>query len=160
MAYFNNNLCLTKPIINTKMYGYIINNNFNRLVVLLQNMLYSNNNVLFVDFNLNFNYLPITNKTLFSRSSRNLSKLLKYFNISVICFINLNKKKFIFKKLISSKTINISIDSKTFLKKFDLNLSLPQNKLTNYILYLVIMSIYLGVKNKNLKTNGSTLFFF
>jgi hypothetical protein len=113
-----------------------------------------------VDFNFNFNYLPVTNKTLFSRSSKRFNKFLKFFNVSLVLFLNLNKKKFIFKKLFSNKVVNISIDKNTFSKKFDLNLSLPQNKITHYILYISIMNIYLAVKNKNLKINGSALFFF
>lgn len=51
------------------------------------------------------------------------------------------------------------MDSSTYKNKFDLNLSLPCGELTSYILYISIMSVYLFVKNKNLKTNGSVLFF-
>lgn len=142
------------------LFRFLINNSFKKLISCLEKVFILNRNVLFVDFNFNFNYLPITNKTLFSRSTKRFNKFLKFFNVSVVLFLNLNKKKFIFKKLFSSKVINISFDISTFSKKFDLNLPLPKNKLTHYILYLCIMNIYLIVKNKNLKINGSTLFFF
>ena len=118
-----------------------------------------NKNILFIDFNFNFNYLPITNSTLFSRSSRSFNKLLKYFNVSVVFFFNLNKKKFIFKKLFSNKVINISLDDSTYSKKFDLNIPTTNNNLVNYILYLFVVNVYISLKNKNLKINGSALFF-
>ncbi len=156
----NNNSFLFKPLFSNKLFGFTINNNFNKLIKLFQNILTLNKNILFIDFNFNFNYLPVTNTILFSRSAKSFNKVLKYFNISFVVFLNLNKKKFIFKKLFSSKVINISTDNNTFSNKFDLNLSLPQNKLINYILYLCVMNIYLIVKNKNLKINGSALFFF
>lgn len=151
---------MPKTTFNNMLFRFLINNSFKKLISCLEKVFILNRNVLFVDFNFNFNYLPITNKTLFSRSTKRFNKFLKFFNVSVVLFLNLNKKKFIFKKLFSSKVINISFDISTFSKKFDLNLPLPKNKLTHYILYLCIMNIYLIVKNKNLKINGSTLFFF
>jgi hypothetical protein len=143
-----------------RLFTFTINNNFYKLIALFQNIFSINKNILFVDYYYNFNYLPITNQILFSRSSKYFNKFLKYFDVSVVLFLNLKKKKFIFKKLFSNKVINISSDKNTFSKKFDLYLHIPKTELTNYILYLSIMNIYLIVKNKNLKINGSALFFF
>lgn len=159
LIFYNNSTPIIKPTITNKIFYSTVNNNLYRLLILLQNIFYLNKNVLFVDSNFNFNYLPITNTTIFSRSSKNFKKYLKYFNVSVVFFFNLNKKKFIFKKLFSSKVINASLDKKTYLNKFDLNLSLPQNKLTYYIIYVAIMDVYIKIKNKNLKKNGTVLFF-
>ncbi len=157
---FNNTIQLTKLIPNNKLFYFILNNSFNKLIKLVEGVFFFNKNVLFVDFNFNFNYLPITNKILFSRSSKYFNKFLKYFNVSIVFFFNLNKKKFIFKKLLSNNVINISLDKDTYLKKFDLNLPISNNYLTNYILYISIMGVYITLKNKNLKINGSALFFF
>lgn len=127
----------------SKLFTFILGSCVNKLVSLLQNIFHINKNVLFIDFNTNFNYLPITNNTLFSRSSKYFNKFLKYFDVSVIFFFNLSKKKFIFKKLFSNKVVNISIDKNTFSTKFDLNLNLNRSNLTSYVLYLLVMNVYL-----------------
>lgn len=80
--------------------------------------------------------------------------------MSVILFLNLNKKKFIFKKLQNHETINIALEGGMYQHKFDLCLNIQNTKIINYMLYIYVMGIYLNVKNNNLNTSGSALFIF
>lgn len=121
--------------------------NFKKIIFLISNLLSTGSNLLFVDFETNYNYLPISNNLLFSRSFLKLTKLIKYFDIAAIFFINLKKKKFVFKKLYNSKLINISLSNSLIKNKFDLSLNFV-NKLEVYMFYLFVMGIYLKVKNK------------
>lgn len=151
---------ITKPFFKNNLFSFIFSKKINNFVVLLENIFYLNKNILFIDYDFNFNYLPISNSSLFSRSSFFFKKYIKYFNIGVVLFLNLKNKKFIFKKLFSKKTINISVGFKSFPNKFDLGLTLSDNRITHYILYLLIINTYFFIKNKSLNINGSTLFFF
>ena len=100
-----------------------------------------------IDFNNNYNYLPIKNKEIFSRSNKKFNKTLNYFKVSVLLFLNLNKKKFIFKKLQRNKVINITLGHGMNSNKFDLSLNLQNTKIIHYIIYLCVMDIYLNTKN-------------
>lgn len=123
------------------------NSDFKKIVYLISNLLFFNKNVLFVDNNVNYNYLPIHNNILFSRSYKKLYKIIKYFNIAVIFYIDLKKKKFIFKKLYNCNLINISISNRFISKKFDLNLGFINNYIHTYLFYLVVLNLYLKIKS-------------
>ena len=116
----------------------------------LESLFYTNSNLIFIDYNYNYNYLPLNNKIIFNRSSKELYKTINYFDIKSIVFFNINGKNFILKKLLKLNLINISISKKTETKKTDFCLNLPQIELYNYITYLLIISIYLKCKNKNI----------
>jgi hypothetical protein len=120
---------------------------FKKLIFLITNLFSFNKNLLFVDIESNYNYLPIDNNILFSRSSSKLHKVIKYFNIAAIVYINLKKKKFIFKKLYNSNLISISLSNTLIKNKFDLNLS-TNNKIILYMFYLIVLNLYIKVKNK------------
>lgn len=62
-------------------------------------------------------------------------------------YINLKKKKFIFKKLYGCGIINASLSNNLISKKFDLYFDFFNNKLYIYILYLSLLKTYLDVKN-------------
>jgi hypothetical protein len=100
-----------------------------------------------MDYNHNYNYLPLNNSILFSRSTKKLPKIIKYFNIGVILYFDLKNKKFIFKKVSNQKIINISLTNLTTSKKFDLSLNFCDTKISNYMIYLLILNTYLKVKN-------------
>ena len=120
---------------------------FKKLTFLVANLFSFNKNLLFVDIETNYNYLPIDNSVLFSRSFSKLHKLIKYFNIAVVCYINLKKKKFVFKKLYDSNLINVSLSNTLVRNKFDLNLNIT-SKVVLYVFYLMVLNLYIKVKNK------------
>lgn len=102
---------------------------------------------MFVDIDTNLNYLPISNSVIFSRSFSKLYKLIKYFDVSLVFYMNLKKKKFIFKKVYGCNVINVSLSKSLVGTKFDLNLNL-KNNIQLYVLYLFVVSTYIKVKNK------------
>jgi len=123
--------------------------------------LFSNNkNIVFINYDYNYNYLPISNENFFNRSNKYLQKLFIYFNVGAIIFFNLNKKKFIIKKLHKFKLINISLDSNLLDKNFDIFIDVPNTPLTHYLTYIYTLNLYIKIKSNNLNTNGAALFFF
>lgn len=116
----------------------------------MYNTFHLNKNILFVDYEYNYNYLPVNNSDIFSRSYKNIHKIVKFFNISTIIYLNLNKKKFSFKKLHNTKLINVSLSASNISNKFDISLNLPNNPINQYLMYMYVLSIYLKVKNNNL----------
>jgi hypothetical protein len=120
---------------------------FKKLVFLLINLFSFKKNLLFVDLDTNYNYLPINNNIIFNRSSSKLYKLIKYFDVALIFYINLKKKKFIFKKLYSCNVLNVSLSNNFVKDKFDLHIDI-KNKLTMYMFYLFVLNFYIKVKNK------------
>lgn len=114
---------------------------------ILEKFFFFNKNVLFVDYNYNYNYLPITNNFIFKRSKKDFYKLLKYFNIGVVIYLDIKKKDFFLKKIYNNSVISVCGSDDFFPNKVDFNLNLPNNSLYNYILYIIIMNIFLKVKN-------------
>ncbi len=143
-----------KFIKNTNIFNYSflflknfsIKNNLIKILYLVSTLFVINKNVLFVDNDINYNYLPIKNELLFNRSFKKLTKLIKYYNIHLIFYINLKKKKFIFKKLYSCGVINTTLSNNLISKKFDLYFNF-NNSVYVYILYLALLKIYLHIKN-------------
>ncbi len=133
---------------NYSFFNKIINKYvFKKLTFILSNLFYLNKNLLFVDVDTNYNYLPIKNDVLFNRSFSKLPKLIKYFDIALIFYINLKKKKFIFKKLYNCNLINVSLTSELVDSKFDFSLPF-KDKLSIYVFYLFVLNFYIKVKNK------------
>lgn len=126
---------------------------------LLGGIFESGGNVLFMDFNFNFNYLPVDNKELFCRSTKNLQKILTYFNVRAVLYLNLNKKRFITTKIRKFKLIGISCNRNLVGKSFDISMNLPANYLTHYLIYIFTLNTYLKIKNKNLNTMVHHYFF-
>ena len=124
----------------------------------LQKFFLLNKNVLFVDYNYNYNYLPITNNFIFKRSKKDFYKLLKYFNVGIVIYLDIKKKDFFLKKIFNNSIINICGSDDFFSKKVDFNLNLPNNLVYNYILYIIIMDIFLKTKNKYKIISGSVFF--
>lgn len=109
-------------------------------------------NLLFVDHKCNFNYIPVTNKTVFSRSLKDLYKYIKMFNINVVLLMDAKKKKIIFRRLTKFNLIHVSSSSELESSNLDLNLKLGNSPVINYILYLSVLNAYLLSKNrKNLR---------
>ena len=104
-------------------------------------------NIIIIDYNTNYNYLPLLNKFLFSRSLQDLYKYIKFFNVNTVIFLDVNKKRFIFKKLLKFKLISISVNS-DIRYNLDLDLNITSTPVTNYIFYLIL--IYLYLKNKKI----------
>jgi len=104
-------------------------------------------NIIIIDYNINYNYLPLLNKFLFSRSLQDLYKYIKFFNVNTVIFLDVNKKRFIFKKLLKFKLISISVNA-DIRYNLDLDLNITSTPITNYIFYLIVMDLYL--KNKKI----------
>lgn len=107
-------------------------------------------NIIIVDYNFNYNYLPFVNNFFFSRSLKDLYKYIRFFNVNTVIFLDVNKKRFIFKKLCKFKLISISVNNSIQLN-LDLNLDITSTPVSNYIFFLMVMDIYL--KNKKLHNN-------
>ena len=141
-----NNLFLTN-------YNFLYSNNFffknkvKKILYLASTLFVLNKNILFIDSNINYNYLPIDNTLIFDRSFNKLTRVIKYFNVAAIFYLNLKKKKFIFKKLYNCNLINISLSSELVSKKFDLNISFGKNNLYVYLFYLSALKTYIKIKN-------------
>lgn len=133
--------------------------NLNKLTYFLVYFFKINKNILFIDYNYNYNYLPITQKNLLKNSNKNLYKIIKYFNVGAILFLNLNKKKSFFKKFLDLKLINIAVTNNN-LYKFDYNLCISTTPIVQYIIYIYILNIYIKIKNNNLNILWSSIIFF
>ena len=162
------NLCFSKNnslihnssvFVKQTQFGLLLNNKLSKLTKILGVVFKLNKNVILVDYSFNYNYLPIQNKDLFSRSTKNYNKCIRFFNVSVVIFFNLKKKNFILKKLFTNKTINVSVSSDTNLNKFDIGLKLQNTKITHYIVYIYLLNMYLSVKNNKLNIDDSKLLF-
>ena len=114
---------------------------------------------MFMDFNFNFNYLPILNNELLTRSKKNLQKFLTFFNVKVIIFFNLKKKFFLIKKFTKFKLINISVNRSLTGNNFDVFLNLPNTPLIHYLVYIYTLNLYLNIKNNNLNIMVQHYFF-
>ena len=133
---------------NTILSKFISNKTFKKLNFLLESILILNKNILILDSNYNYNYLPLSNQLIFTRSKKKFYKLLKYFDISILLYLDLKKKDFFFKKYYKSTLITIVGNNDFFSKKIDLSLNLPNANIYNYMIYIHIMTIYLKIKNK------------
>ena len=102
---------------------------------------------MFIDFNYNHNYLPLNNEVIFEKYSNSLYKFIKYFNISVLVFIDLKKKSFFLKKFLKYKLINISLNCSFNSKDMDLFIDSQHSETINYLIYLLVINIYLSKKN-------------
>lgn len=121
---------------------------FNKLCNFLQITFFSGFNVIIMDFFNNFNYLPITNEKLFSRSFKDFYKIIKFFNVNSVIFFDLNKKNFSFKKLSKFDLVSISLN-KNILYNTDFSLRVVNNDINKYIIYLLIINLYYKFIFKN-----------
>ena len=106
-----------------------------------------NKNILLVDYNYNYNYLPIQHADVINRSSKKVRKIINYFSIGLIFFLNLNNKYFLFKKYSCCNVMTISLNTISLNTTFDFNLNIKPSPLINYILYIYILDMYLRFKN-------------
>jgi hypothetical protein len=134
-------------LIKSPLFKIIPNIFLKRLAHILYYTFKFNNNVLFVDFDTNYNYLPFRNGTIFDRSSTQLYKTVKFFKINTIFYLNIRKKDFFLKKLFNLNCINISFNNDLDKSSVDLFLDLPNSKVTNYLMYIFTMGLYLKTKN-------------
>jgi hypothetical protein len=106
-----------------------------------------NKNILLVDYNYNYNYLPIQHADVINRSSKKVRKIINYFSIGLILFLNLNNKYFLYKKYSCCNVMTISLNTISLNTTFDFNLNIKPSPLINYILYIYILDMYLRFKN-------------
>ena len=110
-------------------------------------MFFLKKNCVFLNYENNLNYLPISNKILFGRGNRQLYKTIKFFNVNTFIYLNMGKKLFTFNKLASFKLINISSNNHLNNTKIDVNLNLPNTVFYNYLTYIIVINLYLKAKN-------------
>ena len=121
--------------------------NLSKLTTTLVKLLSFNVNILFIDISQNYNYLPISQSDILSRSKKNLRKLIKFFNIGIVLFLNVGDKIFLVKKFNNLGTISISsnVTKKNTLFDFTINIA-HNNPLHYYIVYLYTINILLKFK--------------
>jgi hypothetical protein len=151
ISFSKNDLITTNVFTNKNVFllKFFPKNKLLFLINFLSSIFTTNTNILFVDYNINYNYLPLHNDIIFNRSNTKLPKLIKYYNVSLIFYFNLNAKKYILKKLRSLNVVHVSVSDKLLLKKFDFGFNLlNQNEFYSYLVYLLVLKTYLSVKNK------------
>jgi hypothetical protein len=117
------------------------------LIALFSNIFFLKKNCLFINRTDNLNYLPVPNSVLFSRNSKYLRKVIKFFDVNTLVFLDTGKESFTFSRLTSFKLINVSSSTSLVNTAVDLNLCLPNTTFYNYLTYIVIMDLYLKTKN-------------
>ena len=111
----------------------------NSNIALISNLVTLGINFLFLDKDVNYNYLPL-NKLVFSKNIKygGVSKLLKFFDVKVLFFFNVRKK--VLKNFLLFKLLNISVLPQ---KHTDLYLGKKQKQVYFYMLYIFSISIIL-----------------
>lgn len=117
------------------------------IIAFFSNMFFLKKNCLFVDRISNLNYLPVPNSVLFSRNSKYLRKIIKFFDVNTFVFLDMSKESFIFSRLASFKLVNVSPSTSLTNTAVDLNLDLPNTAFYNYLVYTIIIGLYLKIKN-------------
>jgi hypothetical protein len=121
--------------------------NLSKLTTTLVRLLSFNVNILFVDISQNYNYLPISHSDILSRSKKNFRKLIKFFNIGIVLFLNVGDKIFLVKKFNDLGIISISSNGTKKNTLFDYTINLTHNNpLHYYIVYLYTVNILLKFK--------------
>jgi len=158
--YYKNIVSLPKNPPNIKKKNYTFNSGFllyffdRNILTFFKDTFYKilllGKNVLFINDNtFDVNYLPINNIKTFSgrRCVKKLHKMLKYFNVSVIFFLNLPSKESFLKKFYNCNCLLVTGNKNiTFNKFFDYSFDLPNTPLSNYIFYLFVLRFYLQFK--------------
>ena len=127
---------------NVFLYKILKTKSFIGLGVILSNLFKINKNVFFINFHENFNYLPFSKNTLFSRSLNNFFKKLTFYNVSLVFFFRLEKKSFFLWRY-RKNVISVGVGNNFFNKKLDMVLDLPDTSIYHYIIYLYTMNLYL-----------------
>jgi hypothetical protein len=118
------------------------------IIPLLVSVFCTNGNVIFVDYDNNYNYLPISNSIIFDKSSIDLCKYIKYFNVKLFLFINLGKKNYLLKRLINFNLLNISLNCDTSYTDMELFIKNKNSEIVNYTVYIILINIYIQIKKK------------
>lgn len=118
---------------------------FKKFSYVLESLFFLNENIVFFDKDFNFNYLPFNYKVIFSRSPALLRKTLKFFNVNSIIFLNTGGKENFFKKFNNFNLLKVS-SSRSRSNYIDIDLSLPNTTVNNYILYIFVLNTYLYFK--------------
>jgi hypothetical protein len=121
--------------------------NLSKLTTTLVRLLSFNVNILFIDIYQNYNYLPISHSDILSRSKKNFRKLIKFFNIGIVLFLNVEDKIFLVKKFNDLGIISISSNGTKKNTLFDYTININHNTpLHYYIVYLYTINILLKFK--------------
>ena len=121
--------------------------NLSKLTTTLVRLLSFIVNILFIDIYQNYNYLPISHSDILSRSKKNFRKLIKFFNIGIVLFLNVGDKIFLVKKFNDLGIISISSNGTKKNTLFDYTININHNTpLHYYIVYLYTINILLKFK--------------
>lgn len=151
LAFSKNDFNTTNNLVLTNQ-NFIYFTNFRlrgdikKLLYIISSLLVLGKNILFIDNDINYNYLPINNSFIFNRRTNRLTKFIKYFDITMVFYLNLKKKKFVFKKLFNCRTINVCLSTQLLPKKFDMTFSVGKNDFYMYIFYLLVVKSYIALK--------------
>ncbi len=131
--------------VNTWYFNFFFNQKLKQICFVVQTILFFNKNILFVDYFNNYNYLPINNSIIFNRSFKFSKRLVKFFNIGLIFFFNVNKKNYPYKQYTQQNTINLSINTILNNNYIDLQYS-SKLYLNYYVIYLIVLKYYIFFK--------------
>ena len=126
------------------LFAYSFKNFFKKIQTLLYTLFKNCYNVIIIDAKYNYNYLPITNKEIFShKSHKNLKKLLKYFSVGCIIFFDCGLKKKAVRNFLGMGLININYSGNAVENIYDLVENKKNTDITKYIIYRYILHVYL-----------------
>ena len=130
---------------NSTLYVGILPQKFLRTVTsLVSQVLAVNHNILFVDTKFNYNYLPLDQEMVLSRSHVMTTKTMAFFNIGLVIFLGLGCKTFIFKKFFGGNTVTLAVNSAVNQKYVDIAFNLPDNDFVNYFIYTSVLTTYMS----------------
>ena len=103
-----------------------------------------NKGILFIGGDVNFNYLPVPHRFFQKRSPKHFLKMVRFYKVGVIIFLNSKKFKYTYKILRKNKVITVIVGDSHNDSDFFLNITRKSPNL--YILYFLFLQMYLRYK--------------
>lgn len=137
--FFSKNKFNSIPtIVFKKMFYKNLFNVFYKIFFLIAELFNLNYNIFIIDDFININYLPIKNN-FFNKKFLNKYKIIKFFNIKCIFYLNIKKKNI--NNILNFKLINISLNNK-HKNIFDFSTNILKNNYNIYVFYIFFLKMY------------------
>lgn len=131
---------------NKPNYDFILGFRLSKLTNLFVHLITFNNEIIFIDYNENYNYLPISQSEIWDRSFKRFYKILKFFKIGAIFFFGMEGKSLFLKRLVSLRILTVSFNNLNKSTLFNYSLPCVSTPLNNYIIYTHFINIFLKYK--------------